>query len=47
MMTMSEAMKEATHALLQRGPSIQTRDPIHPPPIHNLTNVYNTHTQAF
>ena len=31
MMTMPEAMKEATHVLLQQGDTIQMNDPKQPP----------------
>ena len=44
---MPEAMKEATHTLLQKGPSMQTRDAVHPPPVRDLTNAFDTHARAF
>ena len=47
MTTMPEVMKEATHALLQRDVTMQTRDPTHPPSVCDLINAYDTHTQAF
>ena len=47
MMTMPEAMQEATHTLLQRGPSMRTRDAVHPPPVRDLTNAFDTHARAF
>ena len=47
MMTLLEAMKEATHTLLQRGPLMQADDAKHPPPVRDLINAYNTHTRAF
>ena len=46
-MTMPEAMKEATHTLLQRGPSMRTYAVEHPPPVHDLTNAYDTHARKF
>ena len=39
MMTIPEVMKEATHTLLQRGATIQTRDPTHTPVVRDLTNI--------
>ena len=47
MTTMPEAMQEATHTLLQRGPSMRTRDAVHPPPVCDLTNAFDTHARAF
>ena len=47
MTTMLEVMKEATHALLQRDVTMQTRDPTHPPSVCDLINAYDTHTRAF
>ena len=47
MMTMPEAMKEATYALLQRGDKMQTKDPVHPPAVCDITNVYDTYARAF
>ena len=47
MMTIPEATKEATHTLLQRGPTMQAYDTQHPPPIRDLTNAYDTYTRAF
>ena len=47
MMTISEAMKEATYALLQRGETMQAYDAKHPPAVCDLTNTYDTHTRAF
>ena len=47
MMTMPEAMKEATHALLQKGPAMRTRDAVHPPPVRDLTNAFDTNARAF
>ena len=44
---MPEAMKEATHTLLQRGPKMRTRDAVHPPPVRDLTNAFDTHARAF
>ena len=46
-MAIPEAMKEATHALLQRGATMQTYDAKHPPAVRNLTNAFDTHTRAF
>ena len=44
---MPEAMKEATHTLLQRGATIRTRGPTHPTAVCDLTNAYDTHTRTF
>ena len=44
---MPEAMQEATHTLLQRGPKMRTRDAVHPPPVRDLTNAFDTHARAF
>ena len=44
---MPEAMKEATHALFQKGPAMRTRDAVHPPPIRDLTNAFDTNARAF
>ena len=47
MMTILEAMKEATHALLQRGDTMRTYYSKHPPAVRDLTNAYDTHARAF
>ena len=44
MMTIPEAMKKATHALLQRGEKMQAYDPKNPPAVCDLTNACDTHT---
>ena len=36
-----------TYALLQRGDSIRTYDPIHPPSICDMTNAYDTNARPF
>ena len=41
MMTMPEAMKEATHALLQTGDHRHSLDAVHPPSVRDMTNAYN------
>ena len=46
-MTMPEAMQEATHTLLQRGPSMRTYAAVHPPPVCDLTNAFDTCARAF
>ena len=43
MMTMPEAMKEATHSLLQRGENMRTYDVKHPPSVRDMTNTFDTH----
>ena len=40
--TMAEGIKEATHALLQRGSKMRTRAPEHPSPVRDLRNVHDT-----
>ena len=47
MMTMPEAMKEATYSLHQSGVKMCTYDVKHLPPIRNMTNAYDTHARAF
>ena len=47
MMTMPEAMKEATHSLLQRGEKMRTYDVKHPPSVRDMTNAYDTHARSF
>ena len=44
---MPEAMKEATHSLLQRGESMRTYDVKHPPSVRDITNAYDTHARGF
>ena len=44
---MPETMKEATHALLQRGDSMWIRDPVHPPAVCDMTNSYDTYAKVF
>ena len=44
---MPEAMKEATHSLLQRGAIMRTRDAIHPPPVRDMTNAFDIYVTAF
>ena len=46
-MTIPKAMKEATHAILQRGDTIQTRDATCPQTVCDMTNAYDTHIRAF
>mmetsp|Transcript_2847 Transcript_2847/g.5763 ORF Transcript_2847/g.5763 Transcript_2847/m.5763 type:complete len:366 (+) Transcript_2847:358-1455(+) len=40
--TMAEGIKEATHSLLQRGPTMRVWALEHPSPIRDMTYVYNT-----
>ena len=40
--TMAHRIKEATHALLQRGIKMRTRAPEHPSPVRDLKNVHDT-----
>ena len=47
MMTMPEAMKEATHSLLQRGENMRTYDVKHPPSVRDMTNAFDTHARGF
>ena len=44
---MPEAMKEATHSLLQRGEKMRTYDVKHPPSVRDMTNAYDTHARSF
>ena len=44
---MPEAMKEATHSLLQRGENMRTYDVKHPPSVRDLTNAHDTHARGF
>ena len=44
---MSEAMKEATHALLQTGDHMCSYDAVHPPPVQDMTNAYDSNARAF
>ena len=44
---MPEAMKEATHALLQTGDHIHTLDAVHPPSRQDMTNAYDSTTRTF
>ena len=44
---MPEAMKEATHSLLQRGEKMRTYDVKHPPSVRDMTNAYDTHARGF
>ena len=44
---MAEAIKEVTHALLQRGDTMQTRNPAHPPAVCIMTNAYDAHMRVF
>ena len=44
---MPEAMKEATHALLQTGDDMRRVDAIHPPSVRDMTNTYNRSARAF
>ena len=46
---MSEAMKEATHALLQiqTGDHMRRVDAIHPPSVRDMTNAYDSSARAF
>ena len=45
---MPEAMKEATHALLQTGDhNMQRVNAIHPPSVRDMTNAYNSTARAF
>ena len=39
---MTEGIKEATHALIQRGSKMWTRAPDHPSPVRVLRNVHDT-----
>lgn len=43
MMPMVEAMEEATHALLQKGVTMQKKDPTYPLTVHDMTNIYMVH----
>ena len=47
MMTMPEAMKEATHALLQTGDHMRRYDAIHPPSVRDMTNAYDSTVRAY
>ena len=47
MMTMPEAMKEATHVLLQTCDNMRTLDAVHPPSRRDMTNAYDSTTRAF
>ena len=44
---MPEAMNETTHTLLQTGKEMRIRDAVHPPPVRDMTNAYNTTARAF
>ena len=44
---MPEAMKEATHALLQTGDHMRRLDAIHPPSVRDMTNAYDSTARAF
>ena len=44
---MPEAMREATHALLQTGDHMRTLDAVHPPSRQDMTNAYDSTTRAF
>ena len=44
---MLEAMKEATHALLQTGDHMRRYDAIHPPSVRDMTNAYDSTARAF
>ena len=44
---MPEAMKEATHALLQTGDHMRSLDTVHPPPVQDMTNAYDSNARAF
>ena len=44
---MPEAMKEATHALLQTGDHMRRVDAIHPPSVRDMTNAYDSSARAF
>ena len=44
---MPEAMKEATHALLQTGDHMRSYDAVHPPPVRDMTNAYDSNARAF
>mmetsp|Transcript_14103 Transcript_14103/g.29816 ORF Transcript_14103/g.29816 Transcript_14103/m.29816 type:complete len:284 (-) Transcript_14103:390-1241(-) len=41
-LSMTEGIKEATHSLLQRGPTMRVWALEHPSPIRDMTYVYNT-----
>ena len=44
---MPEAMKEATHALLQTGDHMRRYDAIHPPSVRDMTNAYDSSASTF
>ena len=47
MMTILDAMKEATYALLQTGEKMPMVDAVHPPYVRNMTNAYDSTARAF
>ena len=42
LVTITEGMKEATYALLQRGSKMRTQAPGHPSPVRDMTIIYDT-----
>ena len=44
---MPEAMKEATHALLQTGDHMRRLDAIHPPSVRDMTNAYDSTAKPY
>ena len=44
---MPEAVKEAAHAMLQKGETMRKLAPVHPPFVRDLTNAFDTSTRNF
>ena len=42
LISMAQGIKEATHALLQRGSKTRTRAPDHPSPVRDMKSVHDT-----